>query len=72
MFPWSFRGDSELTFSFQILLHIYTLPLIPGGRHGNSLLYSCLENAHGQRSLAGYSPWGRKESDMTERLSTLE
>ena len=25
---------------------------------------------HGQRSLAGYSPWGRKESDMTERLST--
>ena len=23
---------------------------------------------HGQRSLAGYSPWGHKESDMTERL----
>ena len=23
---------------------------------------------HGQRSLAGYSPWGCKESDMTERL----
>ena len=21
--------------------------------------------SHGQRSLAGYSPWGRKESDMT-------
>ena len=26
--------------------------------------------SHGQRSLAGHSPWGRKESDMTERLST--
>ena len=25
--------------------------------------------SHGERSLAGYSPWGRKESDMTERLS---
>ena len=25
---------------------------------------------HGQRSLAGYSPWGCKELDMTERLST--
>ena len=25
---------------------------------------------HGQGSLAGYSPWGRKESDTTERLST--
>ena len=22
---------------------------------------------HGQRSLAGYSPWGRKESGMTEQ-----
>ena len=25
--------------------------------------------AHGQRSLAGYSPWGRKELDKTEQLS---
>ena len=24
---------------------------------------------HGQRSLAGYSPWGSKKSDTTERLS---
>ena len=24
--------------------------------------------SHGQRSLVGYSPWGRKESDMTEQL----
>ena len=24
---------------------------------------------HGQRSLAGYSPWGRKEPDKTERLT---
>ena len=28
------------------------------------------EKFHGQRSLAGYSPWGRKESVSTERLST--
>ena len=42
----------------------------PGGGHGNSLQYSCLENPHGQRSLAGFSPWGRKQSDMTEPLST--
>ena len=39
---------------------------IPGGGHGNPLLYSCLENPHGQRSLVGYSPWGHKELDMTE------
>ena len=24
--------------------------------------------SHGQRSLVGYNPWGRKESDTTERL----
>ena len=40
----------------------------PGGGHGNPLQYSCLENPHGQRSLTGYSPWGRKELDMTERI----
>ena len=26
---------------------------------------------HGQRSLAGYSPWSHKESDMTEHTHTL-
>ena len=31
-----------------------------GEGNGNPLQYSCLENPHGQRSLAGYSPWGRK------------
>ena len=41
----------------------------PGGGHGNPLWYSCLENLHGQRSLAGCSPWGHKESGTTERLS---
>ena len=42
----------------------------PGGGHGNPLQYSCLENPHGQRSLAGYSPWGHKQSATTEQLST--
>ena len=43
-----------------------------GGGRGNPLQYSGLENPHGQRSLAGYSPWGYKESDTTERLSTAQ
>ena len=42
----------------------------PGGGHGNPLYYSCLGNPHGQRSLASYSPWGCKELDRTDRLST--
>ena len=32
----------------------------PGEGHGNPLQCSCLENPHGQRSLEGCSPWGRK------------
>ena len=32
----------------------------PGGGHDNPPQYSCLENPHGQRSLVGYSPWGRR------------
>ena len=34
----------------------------PGGGHGNHCSIIYLENPHGQRSLAGYSPWGHKES----------
>ena len=46
--------------------------LIPGSRrspgegNGHPLQCSCLENPHGQRSLVGDSPWGHKESDMTD------
>jgi len=48
------------------------LERFPRGGHGHPLQYSCLENPHGQRSLAGYSPWGHKELDTTERLLTAE
>ena len=41
-----------------------------GARYGNPLQYSCLENPHEQRSLAGYGPQGHKELDTTEWLST--
>ena len=44
----------------------------PGPGQGNPLQYFCLENSHGQRRLAGYTPWDSKESDMTERLSTAQ
>ena len=44
----------------------------PGGGHSNLLQYSCLENPHGKRNLAGCSPWGCKQSVTTERLSTAQ
>ena len=43
-----------------------------GGGHGDPLQYFFLENPHGQMSLLGYSPWGHKESDTTEQLSTAQ
>ena len=42
----------------------------PKAGHGNPVQYSCLENPHEQRSLVGYNPWGPKESDAIESLST--
>ena len=39
----------------------------PGEGNGNPLEYSY----PGKRSLAGYSPRGHKESDMTEHIRTL-
>ena len=53
--------------------HLGSIPGLgrsPGEGHGKPLQYSCLKNPHGQRSLTGYSPWGCKESDITEWLST--
>ena len=73
-FPGGFPGGSD---GKESSCNVGDLGLIPGlGRspgegHGNPLQYSCLENSHGQRSLAGYSPWGGKELDTTERLSTV-
>ena len=41
----------------------------PGEGNGNPLQYSCLQNSMDRGELGGYSPWGGKESDMTEQLT---
>ena len=43
----------------------------PGEGNGNPLQF-LPGKSHGQRSLAGYSPWGGKESEMTEQLHFVE
>ena len=40
----------------------------PGEGNGNPTPVSLPGKFHGQRSLVGYSPQGRKESNMTEQL----
>ena len=70
-----FPGGSDVkesTCSTRDLGLIPGLGRSPEGGPGNTLQYSCLENPHGQRSLVGYSPWGRKESDTTEWLSAAQ
>ena len=46
----------ESTFNVGDLGSTPGLGRSPGGGHGNPLQNSSLENPHGQRSLAGYSP----------------
>ena len=41
-------------------------PLEKGTATHSVLQYPCLENPYEQRSLVGYSPCGRKESDTTD------
>ena len=55
--PWPFFSSSYPCF----LEFVHCFPGIPWWR-------KCPGKFHGQRSLAGYSPWGRKESGMTEQL----
>ena len=70
-----FSGGSDSKVSACNAGNLSSIPGLgrsPGGGHGNPLHYSCLENSHGQRSLVGYSPWGRTESVTTKRLNTAQ
>ena len=64
-----FRGFPGGSISKESACNARNLGSIPGlgrsprGEHGNIAQNSCLENPHGQRSLAGYNSWGRKELD---------
>jgi len=40
------------------------------GEYCPGTVFLSMENPHGQRSLASYSPWGHEELDTTERPST--
>ena len=63
-----FPGGSDGKESMDNVGHLGLIPGLgrsSGGVHGNPFQYSCLENPHGQMSLEGYSPWSRKELDMT-------
>ena len=64
-FP-SGSDGKESTYNAGDVGSVPGLGTCPGGGHGNPLQYSYLENPHGQRSLAVYSPWGRKAQHSTQ------
>ena len=66
-FPGGLEGK-ESACDVGDLSSIPGLGRFPGEENGNPLQYSCHGKFHGWKSLVGYSPQGRKESDMTERL----
>ena len=67
--PWGFPGSASVknppanAWDLEDEGLIPGLGRSPGGRHGNPLQAG---ESHEQRSLTSYSPWGSKESDMTE------
>ena len=74
-FTRGFPGGSDNKESTCNMGDLHSFPGLgqsPGGGHGNPLQDSCLEDPHGQRSLASPSPWGHRKSDTTERLSTAK
>ena len=70
VFPGS-SDSKEYTYNAGDLSSIPGLARSPGGGHGNPLYYSWLENSMDRGAWWAYSPWGRKESAMTEWLSTV-
>ena len=68
-----FPGGSDGKEFSCILGNLGSIPGLgrsPGGEHGNPLQYSCLENPHRQRCLAGCNPGGRKKLDWIERRTS--
>jgi len=65
--PWWLSGK-EYACNAGDLDSIPELGRSPEGGPGYPLQYSCLENPHGQRSLAGYIHWVAKSQDTIERL----
>ena len=56
-------------FQRQIWMPFYEITFIVWRREWQPTSPFLPGEFHGQRSLAGYSSWGHKESDMTEHLS---
>ena len=74
IFLWSFPGGSDVKASACSAGDLGFDPWIrkiPWRRKWQPTPVFLPGESHGWRSLVGYSPWGRKELDTTERLMNL-
>ena len=80
-FMYNFSLQRLMFYNFEDLYYIFFLPI--GFIYGHILLTSWRRKwqptpiflpgeAHGQRTLVGYSPWGSKELDTTEQLTLIQ
>ena len=65
----SSSSDSKASACIADLGSIPGLGRFPRRRKWQPTAVFLPEESHGQRSLAGYSPWGHKELDTTEQLT---
>ena len=75
--PWGFPGGAGSKETYLPGQEIQeNASMIPGSgrspwsRKRQRTAVFLLGKSRGQRSLAGYNPWGHKESDITEHLNT--
>ena len=67
--PNSFHGGSDGKKSACNAGDLGLIPRLgrsPGGGHGNTFQYSCVENPHGQRNQAGYTVHGVAKSPQAQ------
>jgi len=63
IYLWNFPGGSAVKNPPASAGDVSLIPGLgrsSGGRNGNPVQYSCLENSLGQRRLVGCSPWGHR------------
>ena len=69
MYMWGYSsGVEHLTADQEVPGSYLGAPFLLWRRKWQSTPVFLPGESHGWRSLVGYSLWGRKESDMTERL----
>ena len=71
-FPGGTRGKESTCHCRRCKIHGFDpwVRKIPGSMKWQSTPVFLPSESHGKRGLVGYSPWGHRESDMTEQLST--